>query len=593
MIQPVTEKRSRTRALIVGVAILCVAALPLTWFAFAWNERVADATCRNNLRQIGLALRQYHEVFGAFPPAYVMNGSGQRCHSWRVLILPFLGHEFLYKQYRFDEPWDSSHNRELLKQMPAVYRCSAVNQKGFTNYVAIVGPQTAWPEYLSMTYPRFRDGTSNTLQLIEAANLRIPWTEPRDLDYKEIRKSGRVHLSGQGAKHFDATRILLADGSVRTLPRQLDDNAFFALCTADSGHPFPGANWELPTSDVEEFEREPRPAREFPRTDVVPHLRVPLVSGRNTVYCATFQLAWDGLRDQVVKGPVKLSGDAGLSEALNANHFPRSSLSEGDYVAVAGLISDGILGRIRSEMLQKFPATAPRLVPESRGFGIVAYAFLQKRLPFELSFDRLTKPLSIREGNGKTNVFSFGIQHAASHAPREKALRSQVIVSDYVNDDDFVIRLATPRGIIVLAKIQRNATLGETLANARARVNRPLGRAVRSELDIAEPIAVPLLSLFVEREYEELIGRVLQNKGFAELPIVSAQQLIHFQLDESGAMLESEAEMSFLDGDEPPAHPRHFVFDQPFLIYLQASPSLEPYFVMWVENPELMVPFDR
>jgi hypothetical protein len=59
------------------------------------------------------------------------------------------------------------------------------------------------------------------------------------------------------------------------------DKGFFALWTADSGHPYPGANRELPAGIVEEFQREPRPAREFPRTDVVPHLRVPLVSGRN------------------------------------------------------------------------------------------------------------------------------------------------------------------------------------------------------------------------------------------------------------------------------------------------------------------------
>jgi hypothetical protein len=65
------------------------------------------ATCEARLRQIGLALQNYHDQHGSFPPAYTLGPDNKPWHSWRVLILPQLGEQKLYQEYRFDEPWDS------------------------------------------------------------------------------------------------------------------------------------------------------------------------------------------------------------------------------------------------------------------------------------------------------------------------------------------------------------------------------------------------------------------------------------------------------------------------------------------------------
>ena len=58
-----------------------------------------------------------------FPPAYTTSKDGKPLLSWRVLILPYLEQEALYKEFHLDEPWDSPHNRTLIARMPAVYRC--------------------------------------------------------------------------------------------------------------------------------------------------------------------------------------------------------------------------------------------------------------------------------------------------------------------------------------------------------------------------------------------------------------------------------------------------------------------------------------
>ena len=73
------------------------------------------------MKQIGLALRSYHQDQGRFPPAVVYSPEGRPLYSWRVLILPYLEQKDLYDEFDLNEAWDSPHNRELLAKRPAVY----------------------------------------------------------------------------------------------------------------------------------------------------------------------------------------------------------------------------------------------------------------------------------------------------------------------------------------------------------------------------------------------------------------------------------------------------------------------------------------
>ena len=207
-----------------------------------------------------------------------------------------------------------------------------------------------------------------------------------------------------------------------------------------------------------------------------------------------------------------------------------------------------------------------------------------------MDFDRLKQPLRFHAAGDETDVASFGIEDFRCHDAREKSLRGQVSVLDYVGPDDLVLQLSTQQDPIVLAKKPRAATLAEALAAVQARFARPLGRDVQKKLDIEERLVIPLLSLFVERKYTELIQRTILNPGFTTLFVEDSIQFIRFQLDESGAILEAEAAIFVLNGDEPPPEPRRFVFDRPFLLYLQQRQAEQPYFVMWVENPEVLVP---
>ncbi len=60
--------------------------------------------CSNNLKQIGLAFHNYHSAYGSLPPAYTVDADGNRLHSWRTLILPFIDQSALVQQIDLNKP---------------------------------------------------------------------------------------------------------------------------------------------------------------------------------------------------------------------------------------------------------------------------------------------------------------------------------------------------------------------------------------------------------------------------------------------------------------------------------------------------------
>src|SRR5262249_58412844 len=88
-----------------------------------------------------------HDAMPGPPPAVIAGPDGKPWHSWRVLLLPYLGEGNLYNRYHFDEPWDGPNNRQLLDSMPGVFRdpIHGDDRGHFTDYAALVGEATAFP----------------------------------------------------------------------------------------------------------------------------------------------------------------------------------------------------------------------------------------------------------------------------------------------------------------------------------------------------------------------------------------------------------------------------------------------------------------
>ena len=216
------------------------------------NAAQHRSECRNNLKQIGMALHNYHDEYGCFPPPCIADKNGRPAHSWRVLLLPFMDETQLYNEYRFDEPWNGPHNSTLAGRMPRLFHCPSDSPKDkdparwMTSYVAVIGPQTMWPGDRPIAIPDITDGLDKTIGVVETFNSGIHWMEPRDLQVLQMApiissKSGQGissgHLKqGQGpSAHAGGATVLLMDGAVRFLPDTLPPDLIRALLTRNVG----------------------------------------------------------------------------------------------------------------------------------------------------------------------------------------------------------------------------------------------------------------------------------------------------------------------------------------------------------------------
>jgi prepilin-type processing-associated H-X9-DG protein len=255
-----SAERERRWARRVKIAALCLMVLGLpAWWLWGAVQTARElnhrSSCNCRLKQFGLAMHNYHDKHGSFPPAFVLGPDGQKWHSWRVLILPYLGQDALYREYRFDEPWDGPKNRKLLDKMPEIFACpsqpcpvakalplsigvlgcggGAGVSSGFTSYAAVLGQDCAFRGTRPVSVSDITDGTSNTFLIGECTRMKIPWTKPEDIDVAIFSKLGDPH--GFGSPHVGGAHFLMADGSVKFASTSLPQATLDALFTRNGG----------------------------------------------------------------------------------------------------------------------------------------------------------------------------------------------------------------------------------------------------------------------------------------------------------------------------------------------------------------------
>jgi hypothetical protein len=198
--------RAAVILLAFSVTVL-VATLALRSRAFAQaGEKDADQQRREtiikNLRQLATAMHNHQIEHGSVPLHAIYSNDGKPLLSWRVALLPYLGKHDLYKQFRFNEPWDSEHNKKLLDKMPPIYAPVGVKTKDkhTTFFQVFVGPGSVFEAQRPIKLRQIseKDGASNTAMILEAAKA-VPWTKPADLEFaanKPLPKLGSLASEG-------------------------------------------------------------------------------------------------------------------------------------------------------------------------------------------------------------------------------------------------------------------------------------------------------------------------------------------------------------------------------------------------------------
>ena len=240
-----SRKSTRTAVIVIGavlffglmiMGVLAALLLPAVGAARAAAWRAKSA---NNMRQISTAINNYRDEHQHFPPAYTVDQEGRPLHSWRVLILPYLGPEAgaLHARIDLDQPWDSPANLAYGNEMPPVFACPADDGLGpnETSYCVVEGPGFLFDGSNTVTNEEFDTegkGAAGTLMLLQTRDAMINWMEPKDIQAVNLAQGINSGIPGCcGSYHPGGAFGAYADGSyeflqeVNTPPERLVEMA--------------------------------------------------------------------------------------------------------------------------------------------------------------------------------------------------------------------------------------------------------------------------------------------------------------------------------------------------------------------------------
>jgi type II secretory pathway pseudopilin PulG len=219
-------------ALAVVIVVGVVVALPSVQRVRQTAQQEASAA---NLQLIAQALLAYQAQFGTFPPAYTVDNAGRPLHSWRVLILPFLGAEDVYHQIDLAQPWDAAANQYAAGQMPWVYAAPPGSTgQTTTDYLAVVGPRTLFTGSQGVPLKDVTDGPHVTIAVVETSGSGIHWMEPLDLDASQLDPTINGTVGNSISSSWGGgANVVTADGTPHFLPDETDAATVQALLTRD------------------------------------------------------------------------------------------------------------------------------------------------------------------------------------------------------------------------------------------------------------------------------------------------------------------------------------------------------------------------
>ncbi|QDV87941.1 DUF1559 domain-containing protein [Stieleria sp.] len=235
-----------------GVVLTMLVCIAFAAIRFGGDSvsRLAEIRVQNssikNLESIAAALNAYAADYGTYPPATLRDSAGIPMHSWRVLILPYLGEQETYDQFDLSKPWDHELNLQASYSMPSVYvHPNDTNRAGTqSGYYLITGPGTLFPPSGPLSPDKIQDNASQTILVIAGAppvNRAIGgWAEPVDLDYTAMKGviNGTVGIE-PGGRMASGVTMATVDGRGHFLRNDLSPRTFAALVTPNGNEPLP------------------------------------------------------------------------------------------------------------------------------------------------------------------------------------------------------------------------------------------------------------------------------------------------------------------------------------------------------------------
>ena len=298
---------------------------------------------------------------------------------------------------------------------------------------------------------------------------------------------------------------------------------------------------------------------------------------QNTIWCGTFQLIWNDLKNDLAKQDILFNPQIEMVENLNKGTFSTRDLSERYYYKKLGKPTINLKQEIENAIKDKFNETSNILEDfdwnNNENDSYFLYAMLKKEFQFEHKFEELE--------NGKfaeaEDVKFFGIN--ANNNNEE--LRDQVEVLYYNSKDDFAIKLDTRQDDeVILCKNPQGNTFNEIYTNI---LNQERNYHGEDDLQSGELLKIPNIKLAEKHEFTELENKPFTFSTGEQYYIEKALQAIEFTLDKTGGRVESEAGM-MANKTSIIVEPREFSVDNTFAIFLIEEDRQNPYFAAKIDD---------
>jgi len=263
----------------VAVVVGCLLLLAGVLLPAVLNARQAArmTQSKNNLRQLGLAMHNYHDVSSVFPLGGDVLANGTAKHGWYTRLVPYLAASDLYTRIDFNIPWDHPVNDVVFKQtffcetIPGVEQCYSEEGFGLLHYMA---NPNAIHRNQCVSIDEMTTGTANNWLCGEVSGNYQPWGYP--FNWRSLTSPLSSGPGDYGA-WLDGGYICFADGSVRLLSNTTDVALLAALAKAppvatSEQIAVPDRQFEYSTIPLrrEWFEAAAEPARKsMPRTTIL------------------------------------------------------------------------------------------------------------------------------------------------------------------------------------------------------------------------------------------------------------------------------------------------------------------------------------
>ncbi len=304
----------------------------------------------------------------------------------------------------------------------------------------------------------------------------------------------------------------------------------------------------------------------------------------NAIWCGTFQLIWNDLKNDLAKQDIVFTPQLKVVENLNKETFTAENLSESDYYKIYGKPTIELKNKIEKEIIEKFNETSNILNDfdwERNGDNdYFLYSMLKKEFQFEKAF----KDLGTGKFKDYEDISYFGIPEHGENS----ALRGQIEVLYYNTEDDFAIKLETKeKEEVILCKNPEGKTFNEIYqkidAKQYTKTEGIIGIIEDSKVKEGEIVQIPNLSISEKVEFKEIENNPFSFSNGANCYIEKAMQTIQFELDRTGGKIKSEAGMMNQEMGLPYAN-REFRIDDTFAIFLKEEGKATPYFAAKISD---------